>query len=112
MKTDPRGHFWYMRKISALAVLREAALQALCQGSPLHELKRRTTLYVPGDAGEHVYFLHGGRACSLRESTAHRMIELLPNGRVVTVPDAGHTVPQDNPRGFLEVLLPFLADQA
>ena len=38
------------------------------------------------------------------EETARKMIELLPDGRFVTVPDAGHTVPQDNPAGFLEVL--------
>jgi pimeloyl-ACP methyl ester carboxylesterase len=43
------------------------------------------------------------------EETARRMIEVLPDARLVTVADASHTVPQDNPVGFLEVVRPFLA---
>jgi pimeloyl-ACP methyl ester carboxylesterase len=36
------------------------------------------------------------------------MIDVLPDARLVTVADASHTVPQDNPSGFLEVVRPFL----
>jgi pimeloyl-ACP methyl ester carboxylesterase len=42
------------------------------------------------------------------EETGHRMVELIPDCRFVTVPNAGHTVPQDNPRDFLAAVRPFL----
>ena len=45
------------------------------------------------------------------EETGLRMAELLADGRFVTVPDAGHTVPQDNPSAFLQTLESFLRDR-
>jgi pimeloyl-ACP methyl ester carboxylesterase len=42
------------------------------------------------------------------EETGLRMAEVIPDCRFVTVPDAGHTVPQDNVRGFLKAVVPFL----
>lgn len=45
------------------------------------------------------------------EATAQRMTELIPNCRLVTVPDAGHTVPQDNPAGFLAAVHLFLDER-
>lgn len=52
--------------------------------------------------------VRGGDSDVFLEETARRMIDLLPDARFVTVADAGHTVPQDNPSGFLEVLRGFL----
>ncbi len=37
-----------------------------------------------------------------------RMLTLNPQARMTTVPQAGHWIPLDNPRGFLEVVSPFL----
>ena len=37
-----------------------------------------------------------------------RMQTLNPQARMTTVPQAGHWIPLDNPRGFLEVVSPFL----
>jgi pimeloyl-ACP methyl ester carboxylesterase len=37
-----------------------------------------------------------------------RMQTLNPQARLTTVPQAGHWIPLDNPRGFLEVVSPFL----
>ena len=36
------------------------------------------------------------------------MQTLNPQVRMATVPHAGHWIPLDNPRGFLEVVRPFL----
>jgi pimeloyl-ACP methyl ester carboxylesterase len=41
---------------------------------------------------------------------AEAFARALPAGRVATVPDAGHTVQGDNPRGLVEALRPFLAE--
>ena len=44
------------------------------------------------------------------EETGRRMAETIPDCRFVTIPDASHTVPQDNAAGFLEVLQAFLSE--
>lgn len=41
----------------------------------------------------------------------HRVAQLNPRARAVTVPRAGHWVPLDNPRGFLEIVRPFLLNE-
>ena len=51
--------------------------------------------------------VRGGDSDVFAEATALKMIELLPDGRFVTVPDAGHTVAQDNPKDFLPAVRPF-----
>ncbi|MDC0722488.1 Crp/Fnr family transcriptional regulator [Nannocystis bainbridge] len=51
-------------------------MQALGDATALRELSRRTVLHMPGDDAEHVYCLHGGRVCVLRESTTCRTINL------------------------------------
>jgi pimeloyl-ACP methyl ester carboxylesterase len=43
---------------------------------------------------------------------AARFVAALPNGRLVTVPNAGHNVHSANTPGFLEVVGPFLAELA
>lgn len=52
--------------------------------------------------------VRGAESNVFMEKTGARMAELLPDGRFVTVQDAGHTVPQDNPVAFLETLSAFL----
>lgn len=37
-----------------------------------------------------------------------RMLELIPDVRAITVPRAHHHVQEDNPRGFIEAVFPFL----
>lgn len=54
--------------------------------------------------------VRGAGSDVFQESTARRMIELLPNGSFATVPAAGHTVPQDNPQGFLRAVDAFFAE--
>jgi pimeloyl-ACP methyl ester carboxylesterase len=55
--------------------------------------------------------VRGGDSEVFMENTALRMVETMQACTFVTVPDAGHTVPQDNPAGFLTKLDPFLWGQ-
>ncbi|ASO19028.1 pimeloyl-ACP methyl ester carboxylesterase [Actinoalloteichus hoggarensis] len=43
--------------------------------------------------------------------TAERLVELLPQGRLEIVPDAGHLVPMETPAAFLAAVLPWLAER-
>jgi pimeloyl-ACP methyl ester carboxylesterase len=52
--------------------------------------------------------VRGAESDALEESTARRMAEVLPYGRWVAVPEAGHGIPADNPAGFLAAVRPFL----
>jgi esterase len=53
--------------------------------------------------------IRGAESNILTEEGATRFARELPNGRTVTVPNAGHTVQGDNPAGLLAVLDDFLA---
>ena len=44
----------------------------------------------------------------LSPQIAKRMLETLPDGRLVEIPDASHTVPGDQPEAFLKAVRPFL----
>ena len=44
----------------------------------------------------------------LSPQIAKRMLETLPDGRLMEIPDAGHTVPGDQPEAFLKAVRPFL----
>ncbi|MEX2158671.1 MAG: alpha/beta hydrolase [Dehalococcoidia bacterium] len=52
--------------------------------------------------------VRGAESNVFLEKTGRKMADLLPSGRFVTIADAGHTVPQDNPSAFLETLSTFL----
>ena len=53
--------------------------------------------------------VRGANSDVLSTEVFGRMLEVIPDCEGVTVERAGHLVPGDNPRGFLEVLQPFLA---
>ena len=44
----------------------------------------------------------------LSRQIAERMVQTIPNARLVTVANAAHGVPYDNPEGFLEAVREFL----
>jgi pimeloyl-ACP methyl ester carboxylesterase len=52
--------------------------------------------------------VRGSRSAVFFAEDAQRLTDALPNASSVVVQDAGHTVQGDNPKGFLEVLRPFL----
>ncbi|HTT80863.1 MAG TPA: alpha/beta hydrolase [Stellaceae bacterium] len=53
--------------------------------------------------------VRGGDSDVFHAEDAERLAARLPNGRWVTVPDAGHTVQGDNPKGLVAELRRFLA---
>ena len=55
--------------------------------------------------------VRGGDSEVFEEKTGKRMADVIADCRFVTVPDAGHTVPGDNPAGFLAELQSFLSDK-
>ena len=54
--------------------------------------------------------LRGERSDVFTDANATSFAEALPNGRWMKVPDAGHTIQGDNPRGLLEALRPFIKE--
>jgi pimeloyl-ACP methyl ester carboxylesterase len=52
--------------------------------------------------------VRGAESDVLSRETAARMVETIPNCRLVEVPDSGHSVPLDNPPGFLAAVQQFL----
>jgi len=63
-----------------------------------------------GAVGCPTLVIRGGRSDLFLEEDALAMIPLLRNGRLVTIPDAGHTVQGAQPRAFAETLRTFLKD--
>ncbi len=55
--------------------------------------------------------VRGEKSDIFAEETGRRMAETIPDCRFITVPDAGHTVPQDNASEFLKAVTPFLRGQ-
>ena len=53
--------------------------------------------------------LRGARSDVFTDDNAEKFAKALPKGRWQRVPDAGHTIQGDNPRGLLAVLAPFAA---
>ncbi len=56
--------------------------------------------------------IRGADSDVLSPETAARMAREIPNCTLVTVPDSGHSVPLDNPAGFLAAARPFLIGSA
>jgi pimeloyl-ACP methyl ester carboxylesterase len=54
--------------------------------------------------------VRGAESDALTEDTAKRMTEVIPNSRMVAVPEAAHGIPADNPAGFLAAVRPFLLE--
>ena len=52
--------------------------------------------------------LRGAESDVLARDMADRMVQTIPDCRLVEVPDAGHSIPLDNPTGFREAMREFL----
>ncbi len=55
--------------------------------------------------------VRGAESDLLSRATAERMTREISNCKLVEVANAGHTVPLDNPRGFLDAVMPFLLNE-
>jgi CRP/FNR family cyclic AMP-dependent transcriptional regulator len=58
---EERRLLWYLKKIPLLESLSAEALGQLVSHVELREVRRRQVLYIPGDPGQSVFFLNGGR---------------------------------------------------
>jgi esterase len=54
--------------------------------------------------------LRGERSDVFADDNAQKFADALPKGRWQRVPDAGHTIQGDNPRGLLDALKPFISE--
>ncbi len=52
--------------------------------------------------------VRGADSDVLSAEVAKRMIDALPDGRLVEIPGAGHTVPADQPEAFARAVRGFL----
>ena len=52
--------------------------------------------------------VRGAESDILSPELAQRFVDSVPNARLVEVADSGHSVPLDNPRGFIESVRDFL----
>ena len=52
--------------------------------------------------------VRGAASDILDAAVAQRMTEEMPHCTLVTVPDAGHSIPLDNPQGFIDAVKPWL----
>ncbi len=60
MQEDRRA-LWYLKKIPLLSDLRAEQQASLAQLVTQEEIRRRRVIYLPGDPGNSVYFVNGGR---------------------------------------------------
>ncbi|MSP59800.1 MAG: Crp/Fnr family transcriptional regulator [Myxococcales bacterium] len=58
---DEKRALWYLKKIPLLADLGHETLQRLVEKVQLTEVRRRRVVYLPGDPGNSIYFVNGGR---------------------------------------------------
>ncbi len=56
--------------------------------------------------------VRGAQSPLVSEEAAARVVAALPHGTLVTVPDAAHSVPGDNPAGFRDAVAGFLREHA
>ena len=58
---DEKRALWYLKKLPLLADLGPEVLQRLAERVQLTEVRRRRVVYLPGDPGNALYFVNGGR---------------------------------------------------
>ncbi len=59
--TDPKRILWYLRKVPLLADLGPDAIARMAERVQFREARRRNVIYLPGDPGRSLFFVHGGR---------------------------------------------------
>ncbi|MBL4689485.1 MAG: Crp/Fnr family transcriptional regulator [Nannocystaceae bacterium] len=62
---DEKRALWYLRKIPLLEGVPAERLTELAHEVEIREIPRRQVIYLPGDPGDRVFFINGGRVkCS------------------------------------------------
>ena len=58
---DDKRALWYLKKIPLVGDLPHEVLARLAEVVQLLEVRRRQVVYLPGDPGQSIYFVNGGR---------------------------------------------------
>lgn len=58
---DTKRMLWYLRKVPLLAPLGAEVLSELADTVEMREVRRREVIYLPGDPGESLFIVNGGR---------------------------------------------------
>lgn len=62
---DEKRALWYLRKIPLLEGVPADKLSELAAAVEIREIPRRQVIYLPGDPGDRIFFINGGRVkCS------------------------------------------------
>ncbi len=61
MVQDEKRALWYLKKIPLLQDLSHDTMHRLVQCIEMREIRRRQVIYLPGDPGQAVFFVNGGR---------------------------------------------------
>jgi CRP/FNR family cyclic AMP-dependent transcriptional regulator len=77
---EDRRALWYLKKIPFLKYLTEDELQKLAEEVALEEARRKRVIYMPGDPGDSVYFVTGGRV---------KISRVTPDGKELTLSYCG-----------------------
>lgn len=75
MQEDRRA-LWYLKKIPLISELSADELKTLAAEVELEEARRRRVIYMPGDPGDLVYFVNGGRV---------KISRVTPDGKELTI---------------------------
>jgi CRP-like cAMP-binding protein len=73
---DEKRALWYLKKIPLFQDVSAETLHRLAQGIEMREVRRRQVLYLPGDPGATVFFVHGGRV---------KVSKVTPDGKELTL---------------------------
>ena len=61
MAQDEKRALWYIKKIPLFQDVSHETVHRLVQAIELKEVRRRQVVYLPGDPGQSVFFVNGGR---------------------------------------------------
>jgi CRP/FNR family cyclic AMP-dependent transcriptional regulator len=61
MVQDEKRALWYLKKIPLFQELSHESMHRLVQCIEMREVRRRQVIYLPGDPGQAVFFVNGGR---------------------------------------------------
>jgi CRP-like cAMP-binding protein len=61
MVQDEKRALWYLKKIPLLQDLSHDTMHRIVQCIEMREVRRRQVIYLPGDPGQAVFFVNGGR---------------------------------------------------
>src|SRR5258707_12268944 len=80
MAQDEKRALWYIKKIPLFQDVSHDTIHKLVQCVELKEVRRRQVVYLPGDPGQSVFFVNGGRAKISKVPRAGKGLTLADRG--------------------------------